>query len=225
MPDSSELVSDTSEEMLAVPLNLQPQVDKQFPVITPSTLAELQQLGWKRIGIMVAFVDIHNQIMLLTHNERDKNDAEALGPLGETMEADESVLATLYHGIAEELGVTHVSDLELFTHTGGGWVVNQWPRGKNYPHEYSCAISFPVFMSAEASELFRTRSVGTEEVGGLGFYEPDFIHAAPDDGLRPGVKRWLGELEESGLLEWPSQLQPVDFSPLQLPRHGEIELA
>ena len=178
-------VGGEKEPALAVPESLLPNRDLVLPKLTPEVLEELRDAGWSRVGLMVAFLDKEDNIMMLEHNIRQKNGHGALGPLGETSQHSgpiiEQPIETLYRGIQEELGIQHPERLELFMRPAGGWVVNQWPRGDDYPDQYACAISFPVFLSDSVKEYLLSIPHGTEEVGNLHFIPVDTVMEMPDN--------------------------------------------
>lgn len=207
-----------SPETLMVPEALKPNPDVSLPVLDGEVLSHLREAGWSRVGLMVAVVDSDGAVMMLQHNLRDKNSHGALGPLGETSQESgpiiEQPLQTLYRGVQEELGIQQPADLQMWMFDKGGWVVNQWPRGDGYSGEYACAISFPIFVTDSVRARLLSIPHGTEEIGGLyDFMSPEEIQAMDEDRLRPGVKPWLRQLDEAGLLTPGfSQLQEVDFS-------------
>lgn len=193
-----------SDPSLTVPNALHPTRGRALPELTAEVVEELAQAGWKTVGLMVAFADSEGNIMMLAHNGRDKNEPGALGPLGETSQCSgpiiEQPIETLFRGIQEELGIQRPAELELWMHREDGWIINQWPRGKHYPGEYACAISFPVFMADSVKEYLLSIPHGTEEVGRLVFLPPEEIFAMPDWALRPGTKDWLKQLQSADLL-------------------------
>jgi hypothetical protein len=131
-------------EELKVPDSLLPSQGKTLPHIDLETLEELRANSWKRLGIMVPFIDSDMNLMMLKHNGRDKNSHGALGPLGETSQHSgviiEQPLETLFRGMVEELGVERPQDLDLWMHGEAGWMIHQWPHGINAPGEYSSHV-------------------------------------------------------------------------------------
>lgn len=205
---------------LPVPELLLPNPEAMLPTLEPTTLIELGRMGWKRVGLMVALVDEAGDIMMLEHNKSDKNDAGALGPLGETTKGEgpyvEQPLQTLHRGIGEELSVKEPANLDLSMRAHGGWTINQWPVGREYPDDFACAISFPVFIPQAAKLRLLKRPHGTEETNRVYFMSPDDIFNHDNDRLRPGVKKWLEQLVDAELLDVPTpeESAPVDFSNL-----------
>lgn len=204
---------------LRIPDALQPDPELSLPALTPETLDSLREAGWSRVGLMVAIVDTDGNVLMLNHNGRDKNCQDDLGPLGETSQQAgpviEQPLETLFRGIQEELSVQQPAGLEMWMHERGGWVVNPWPRGDGFPGEYACAISFPVFVSDKTRDYLLSIPHGTEEINGIrGFLKPSEILDLDDTSLRPGVKAWLSQLSEAGLLDLSpdSGLSKIDFS-------------
>jgi len=208
----------TTEQSLSIPESLLPNPDEQFPTLDFEVLQDLEAQGWQRIGLMVAFVTSDGAVMMLGHHARDKNTEGALGPLGETSKQSgpiiEQPIETLYRGLQEELAVQEPAGLELWTYAHGGWVINQWPRGYQHPGQYACAISFPVFISDETKETLLSSLRATEEIGSLQFATPEVILEAEDETLRPGVKGWLTQMRDAGLLDPASYgpLTPLSFS-------------
>lgn len=203
---------------LIVPESLKPRGGVLLPELTYDVIKELGHAGWSRVGIMVAFVDSDGQVMMLAHHQRDKNQDGALGPLGETTRESKPIieqpLQTLFRGIKEELGVKYPGSLNIEMNQDSSWVINQWPRGNNFPGEFSCAISFPVFITDSVKTSLLAIPHATEETKGLNFISPEAIMATDDQHLRPGVKSWLHQLEQAGLLtpEQNGSLRKVDFS-------------
>lgn len=219
------------EVQLGVPEELQPRADTQLPTLDYAVLARLGELGWKRIGLMIAFVDEDGDLMMLEHNKTDKNMQGQLGPLGETTKGQEPYIEqpveTLFRGIREELGVVEPKTLALSMIRHGGWTINQWPRGVEYPDDFACAISFPVFINDRAKRRLASRKIGTDETCGIQFMTPDAILHSEDSSLRPGVKQWLNQMLGYGLLDHPGDdhVEPVDFSNLFPSALHDIELS
>jgi len=202
---------------LGVPSELLPSAASQLPVLTHDTLGKLQKRGWSRVGLMVALTDEDTgEIAMISHVGRDKNQPNALGPLGETSKRAgpviEQPVETLFRGIKEELGVKDPQSLGLRMQGRDGWVVNKWPRGVNYPGEFACAISFAAFMPHGVLERLVAAPHGNEEANGLLAMHPEAILAASEDRLRPGVKPWLAQLQRAKLLDPAGPLVRVDFS-------------
>jgi hypothetical protein len=111
----------------------------------------------------------------------------------------------------EELSQTSPEGLEMQLPASQGWIINQWPRGRNYPGHFSCAVSFPVFVNDNTkAELLRPSL--THETGATSFMSPEDILATDDSLLRGGVKSWLGQMTAAGLLDLPSEQKiPVSF--------------
>lgn len=219
-----------SEPVLTVPDTLLLQADLPLPNLTYEMLDELKRGGWKTVGLMVAFTDSDGNIMLLEHNARDKNEPGVLGPLGETSQYSgpiiEQPIQTLFRGIQEELAVQRPTELDFWIYQSGGWIVNQWPRGKCYTGEFACAISFPVFVPDEIKNYLLAIPHGSEEVCGLDFYSPEAIFSMPEPDLRPGTKKWLEQLDRAGVLT-PQEhgiLMPVDFSSIYEASLRDVEL-
>ena len=204
---------------LTIPDSLMPQPGLLLPALSEEILQELSDAGWSRVGIMVAFLDPEGRIFMLEHRGRDKNAMGALGPMGETSQRSgpiiEQPIETLVRGVTEEIGHPRPAELGFYSHTDSSWIVNTWPTGTDYPGQYSCAISFPVFLSDETARLFAEMQPGNTEISGArGFLYPDEILDLDDEYLRPGVKAWVEQLASADLLHTdPNQsLQPIDFS-------------
>lgn len=215
---------------LPVPESLLPGKNSTLPELKASTLEELKNAGWVRVGLMVAFVDSKGKIMMLEHNGNSKNGHGVLGPLGETSQHSgpiiEQPLETLYRGIQEEMGIQYPSNLELWMHQKDGWTINQWPRGVEYPNQYACAISFPIFLPDSVRDYLLSIPHGTEEVRNISFVSPEILMLMDETELRPGVKDWLRQLASANLLD-PNEkgdLHPIDFSGIYASALRDIEL-
>ena len=213
-----------------VPEVLLPSSESRLPILTLETVTELAASGWSRVGLMTAFIDPQDRILLLRHHGRAKNEAGVFGPLGETSQHAgpdiEQPAETLYRGIIEELGIERPEQLSLKIRRAGGWVINAWPRGNKFPGEVSCAISFPVFMDKGTTELITSLPHGNEEIDGVTMMAPEDILAMEERCLRPGVKNWLAQLSTAGLLErpCPSEQVAIDFSPVFRAAMHDIDL-
>lgn len=220
-----------TEAILGIPERLHPRGESMLPTLDFEVLARLGELGWKRVGLMVAFVDEEGALMIIEHNKTDKNNQGDLGPLGETTKGQEPYIEqpneTLFRGIREELGVVQPQTLDLSMPRGGKWTVNQWPCGRDYPGDFACAISFPVFIGDPAKERLLSRRVGTDETCGIQFMLPSTIFDTDDSVLRPGVKPWLQQMIDTNLLACPAedQLQALDFTNLFPSALHDIELS
>lgn len=228
---SLERLAEAEVELsLAIPDSLIPHNDTFLPSLDHTTLIDLQEKGWATVGLMAALINTDGNILMLRHNGRDKNDHGALGPLGETSKQSgpviEQPLETLLRGLGEELGVEEPADLNLWMRSRGGWVVNQWPRGKNYPDQFACALSFPVFMTDDTVAHLLSVPHANEETSGLEFMAPSTILDMDESELRPGVKPWLRQLMVGGLLNENryASLQKVDFSRIYESSLRDIEL-
>ena len=225
----TQLGSDVEPD-LRIPDSLLSSEDHALPQLTSEVLNELREAGWSRVGLMIALVDSDGDILMLNHNARDKNSHGALGPLGETSQEAGPVIEqpfeTLYRGIQEELGIQHPGELDLWMYPHAGWVINHWPRGNDYPNEFACAISFPIFVSDAAKEYLLAIPHGTEEIHGLQFIDSATISSMGEDKLRPGVKNWLRQLTDAGLLDptCRADLERVDFSNLFVASQEDIRL-
>jgi hypothetical protein len=217
-------------EELKVPDSLLPSQGKTLPHIDLETLEELRANSWKRLGIMVPFIDSDMNLMMLKHNGRDKNSHGALGPLGETSQHSgviiEQPLETLFRGMVEELGVERPQDLDLWMHGEAGWMIHQWPHGINAPGEYSCAITFPVFVTDVTKYRLLSQERKSEEVHSIEFLPPPAIKAMDKALLRPGIDDWLSHVEATKLLMpgIDTPLKRIDFSELYRASLQDIEL-
>jgi len=179
---------------------------------------------------MVALADeATGEIAMISHVGRDKNKPNALGPLGETSQQAgpviEQPLETLYRGIGEELGIKEPQSLGLRIAKSEGWVINQWPRGINYPEEYACAISFAAFMPRGLLQHLVAGPHGNDEANGLRAMHPEVVMQTAEEHLRPGVKGWLAQLQRGMLLDPDARpLVEVDFSGVYQTALQDIDL-
>lgn len=203
---------------LAIPQILQPVSGRELPPLSYGTVAELTEAGWSRVGLLVPLITRAGKLLVLKHNESDKANAGMLGPLGETSKAAlpdvEQPMETLDRALREELGVREPKTLGLRIRSEAGWFTHAWPRGIQYPGEYACAISPPVYVPPLAENVLLSRNHGNEEICGLDAMSVEEIVATPTDQLRPGFPQWLAKLEGSGFLQWPAESESriLDFS-------------
>jgi hypothetical protein len=217
-------------EQLKVPETLLPDSDfsRALPLLDDRLVEELRGSGWSKLGIMVAVIDSDGRILMLRHRVSDKSSEGMLGPLGETTKSTpkedgfplliEQPLETLYRGLIEETAVEDPTSLELYIHKSGGWEVNQWPRGIQYPDEFNCAISFPVFVTDEVKDRILAIQSRTEEIDGATFVYPHEIMGDNLEAYRPGVQSWLAQLTQSDLINPIGRggLEAVNFTQVTL---------
>lgn len=201
---------------LPVPTELQPSHDKHLPAITAATIQELRRTGWTDIGIMVPIIDTDGRILMQQHNGRAKNRCNALGPLGETIKTPggipEQPLQALYRGLVEEQNISHPEDIPFHTIATGGWVINRWPKGLAYPGVINCAIVFPLYLDDYGKhQLLSLSRLPSKEIIDASFMSPSEIDGMPDTALRDGVKPWLHQAAQAGLLD-PTPHELVELS-------------
>lgn len=207
---------------LRVPEALQPAPDMWLPEITPEVIDELRVERWSSIGIIAAFVDPNTgDVLMQSHAGGKKNKEGALGPLSETSRRSgpeiEQPLATLYRGIREELGVHNPAELDLMVHRTGGWVINRWPFGDEYPDQHILGISFPVFVQDPVTREFIESAPPVNEIVARRFMSPTAILETDASAFRAGARDWYLQLYHASLL-MPRHfggLQPVNFSAIQ----------
>lgn len=187
-----------------------------LPQLTPEILNDLHDYGWSTVGLIATLVAPDGSLLLLQHKGRSKNAPGTWGPLSETSQASDTMIEqpveTLFRGIQEELAIRRPGDLSLWVRPQG-WVINKWPRGDQYPGEYGCGISIPIFISEATKQLLELSQPSTAETSGLRFMSRASIKSG-EYPLRAGVENWLTQLEDTGLLERSKteRLQYLDLS-------------
>ncbi|MBC7581318.1 hypothetical protein H7097_00430 [Aeromicrobium sp.] len=209
---------------LAVPHSLQSEPGKILPTLSYETISQLTEAGWSKVGLIVPLITRDSNLLMFKHNEvvqttngKKKVRHGMLGPLGETSKGVHPVieqpLETLHRGIEEETGTREPSTLGLRARTIGGWFVNHWPVGVEFPDEYACAICPPIYVPPAAEERLLAHQTGNEEISGIYAMSPSDIKDTDPARLRPGVIGWLAQLEATDFLKWPGdRTREVDFS-------------
>lgn len=205
------------------------------PEVVLNDLIEIWRRRYVTIGILGALFkrNPHPQLLMLSHNETNKNRKGQLGPLGELVKVlvgengqvayIETPLETLARGFLEEVGVLPEEPLSYL-----GYFLSERLVGDG---SGTALAICPVLDYGEGSWIPRTPD--TKEISQTRFMRIGEILETPVPKLRVGVKRFAREISVflgDGMrlkqiqLELPAPMEGR-WEDLSLPRHAPVRIS